>query len=106
MSAYDEKEYKDAIEHFELADEDFHEGKLDEKAELRYAAYRGLSHYEVYKKTEARKDRRAALKYLRMARRKIPGAEEGWLEPAIVEAVGEALRELGGDPGDAEPEAE
>lgn len=105
MTAYDEKEYADAIEHFEIADEDFHEGKLDEKAELRYAAYRGLSHYERFKQTEDRGDRRAALKYLRMARRKIPKAEPDWLDPPIVEAVDKALTALGGGGGDDKPDA-
>jgi hypothetical protein len=101
MSAYDEKEYKDAIEHFDMADEDFHEGKLDDKAELRLAAYRGLSHYELYKESEDRGDRRSALKYLRMARRKLDKAEPDWLEPPITKAVEDALADLGAAGPDA-----
>jgi hypothetical protein len=86
MDAYKYGDYPLAMETFDYVEKEA--GKMNDKGEVRYLVYRGLTAYKLGKKEEA-------LKLLRQGKAAYKAGDPKWLSEEIEDEMTKTLAELG-----------
>jgi len=97
ISDYDEKKYPEAMGNFEEVEKAVVHGRVDDEAAARYYAYRGLTHYAVWKDGGDKGERRKAVRHLSKASKRLKKGDPSWIPEDATKALKAAYADLGID---------